>query len=262
MKKPKSDYAIQTVSNALRVLAAFRDQDEIGVAELSRRLGLHKNNVFRLLATLEEEGYIEQSEATERYRLGLSSLELGQSFARSRTLLAQARPILAELSAGCGESSHLGMIDADEVVHVDGRVPERLVITRLRVGNRLPVHCTALGKVLLGCAPEQEWQRFHRALSSGRTLDPRTRHTIVDPDKFFEHLRTVAGQGFALDLEECEEGLGCVAAPIRDATGEVVAAFSVSAPTFRASEEDLLARIAPSVTTAAARLSSELGWVH
>jgi DNA-binding IclR family transcriptional regulator len=262
MKKAKSEYAIQTVSNALRVLAAFRDEDEIGVAELSRRLGLHKNNVFRLLATLEEEGYIEQSESTERYRLGLASLELGQSFARSRTLLAQARPLLAELSAMSGESSHLGMIDADEVVHVDGRVSERLVVTRLRVGSRLPVHCTALGKVLLGCAPEQEWQRFDRGIPPERRLAARTRRTIDDPDKFFEHLRTVAGQGFALDLEECEDGLGCVAAPIRDATGRVIAAFSVSAPVFRATEEDLHVRIGPSVVAAAVRLSNELGWVH
>ena len=261
MKKPKSEYAIQTVSNALRVLAAFRDADEIGVAELSRRLGLHKNNVFRLLATLEEEGYIEQSEATERYRLGLASLELGQSFSRSRTLLAQARPILAQLCEALGESAHLGVIDLHEVVHVDGLVPERLVVSRLRVGRRLPVHCTALGKVLLGCAPEREWQRLDRSIAAGHSLWARTRRTIVDPAKFFEHLRAVAGQGFAIDYEECEEGLGCVAAPIRDATGEVAAAFSVSAPVFRAPEEELRDRIGGAVIEAAAGLSNELGWL-
>ena len=97
MKKPKSEYAIQTVTNALRLLDVFRDEEEVGVAELARRLGLHKNNVFRLLATLEEQGYIEQCPVSERYRLGIGSLELGHSFLRSRTLCGRARPILEEM---------------------------------------------------------------------------------------------------------------------------------------------------------------------
>ena len=91
MKKPKGDYAIQTVVNAMRLLEAFRDEEELGVTELSRRLSLHKNNVFRLLATLEQQGYIEQSAASDRYRLGVESLELGQAFLRGRTLLRRAR---------------------------------------------------------------------------------------------------------------------------------------------------------------------------
>jgi DNA-binding IclR family transcriptional regulator len=110
MKKPKSDYAIQTVTNALRLLDVFREEEEVGVAALARRLGLHKNNVFRLLATLEEQGYIEQSPATERYRLGIGSLELGHSFLRSRALLARARPILEALCEETGESVHLGLM--------------------------------------------------------------------------------------------------------------------------------------------------------
>ena len=96
--KPKSDYSIQTVSNALRMLESFYKSDELGVSELSRRLRLHKNNVFRLLATLEEHGYIEQSLETERYRLGTRCLELSQSFARGNALLQRAHPILNELA--------------------------------------------------------------------------------------------------------------------------------------------------------------------
>ena len=255
MKKPKSDYAIQTVTNALRVLGAFRDDDEIGVAELSRRLGLHKNNVFRLLATLEGQGYIEQSASTERYRLGIRSLELGQSFARSRSLLSRARPVLEELVAGTQESAHLAMLDGFEVVHVLGVAPERLVVAGLRIGRRLPIHCTALGKVLLGCSPESTWQAFDKEVVADERLPSRTERTIVDPDKFFEHIRSVAGHGFALDVEECEEGLCCAAAPVHDSAGRVVAALSISAPGFRAGEETLIREMCPAVTEAAERLS-------
>ena len=91
MKRSKSDYVIQTVTNALRVLEAFRDKEKIGVTELSRRLGLHKNNVFRLLATLQLHGYVEQRADSDRYGLGGGCLDLGQSFLRSRALLRKER---------------------------------------------------------------------------------------------------------------------------------------------------------------------------
>ncbi len=260
MKKPKSDYAIQTVTNALRVLGAFRDEEEIGVAELSRRLGLHKNNVFRLLATLEEEGYIEQSDVTERYRLGVRSLELGHSFARSRSLLSLARPVLDALSQATGESAHVALIEGFEVVHLDGVAPDRMLAGSLRIGRRLPLHCTALGKVLLGCSPESEREDFDRVVVCGGALPGRTERTITDPAKFFEHLRTVAVHGFSIDYHECELGLGCAAAPIHDASGQVVAALSVSAPTVRVSEEDLIRDVRPQVTAAADRLSANLGY--
>jgi DNA-binding IclR family transcriptional regulator len=260
MKKPKSDYAIQTVSNALRLLEAFRDDEEIGVAELARRLGLHKNNVFRLLATLEEQGYIEQSRETERYRLGIGSLELGHAFLRSRSLLARARPILEELCEVTGESVHLGMLHRFEVVHIDGAMPDRLVLTGLRVGRRLPAHCTALGKVMLGLAPDGQLESFDRAVASAGGLEERTPRTIVDPVKFFEHIRTAAGHGFAVDVGECEEGLVCAAAPVHDAEGRAVAALSVSAPGFRTSEDGLIRDLCPQVTAAAECLSHQLGY--
>jgi DNA-binding IclR family transcriptional regulator len=232
---------------------------EIGVAELARRLGLHKNNVFRLLATLQEGGYIEQDPRTERYRLGLAALDLGQSFLRSRPLLDRARPFLEELSEGTSESAHVGVLDDFEVVHLAGFAPDRLIVTPLRVGRRLPVHCTALGKVLIGYCPEAQREAYDRALTRN-ALVARTRATIVDPDKLIEHLRTVAGQGFAIDRDECEVGLACAAAPVHDASGRVAAALSVSAPSTRVSEEELLRDVLPRVTQAAERLSRELGY--
>lgn len=260
MRKPKGEYAIQTVINAMRVLEAFRDEEELGVTELSRRLKLHKNNVFRLLATLEQEGYIEQSADTERYRLGVRVLELGCSFTRSRSLLCSAQPVLEALAAESRETCHLGVLRDFEVVHMRGRQIERAVMTGLREGQRLPAHCTALGKVLIGCAPEELRQAYDRFLGATE-LEARTPHTIVDRHKLFDHLRGVGGRGMAFDLSECDEGLACVAAPVHAADGTVVAALSVSGPESRLDELRLRSETAPQVAAAADRLSKALGYV-
>jgi DNA-binding IclR family transcriptional regulator len=259
-KKPKSDYAIQAVANALRLLHAFRDEDEIGVAELSRRLELPKNNVFRLLATMEELSFIEQCRATGRYRLGLACHALGQSFIRSRRLLERARLVLDRLLEETGETVHLAVRDGFEVVHLDARTPAREIATRARTGRRAPVHCTALGKVLLGCSPERVWREFDEQVVKRGKLPQRTARSIDNPVKFFEHLRTVAGVGYALDLGELEDGLVCVAAPVHAEDGELVAALSVSAPLFRTGEAALDGDLRGKVVRAAEELSAAMGY--
>jgi DNA-binding IclR family transcriptional regulator len=259
-KKPKSDYVIQTVINALRLLEEFHSEDELGVTELSRRLKLHKNNVFRLLATLEQRDYIEQSPLNERYRIGARCLELGEAFCRSHSLLERARPILRDLARNVGETAHLALMTSFEVVHIDAEVFPQPILTSSRVGQRLPVHCTALGKVLLGSTTEQCRRSYDETVVAGHPLPRRTSATIVDPLKFFEHVRTVAGQGFALDFEECEEGLHCAAVPVYGRDGQVVAALSISGPAFRLGTDRCLRDIVPAVSESAARLSHDLGF--
>ena len=119
-KKDKSEYIIQAVSHALDLLEQFHGEvDELGVTELSKRLKLHKNNVFRLLATLESRGYIEQNRATENYRLGLKSLELGQTFVKQMGLLRQARPILDRIVQECNETAYVAIFKEGYVVYLD-----------------------------------------------------------------------------------------------------------------------------------------------
>ena len=259
-KKPKSDYVIQTVVHALRLLEKFHAEDELGVTELSRRLNLHKNNVFRLLATLEQRGYIEQSTTSERYRLSTKCLELGEAFRRSRTLLDRARPILRALAQTAGETTHLALMNSYEVVHIDAEVHEQAIVTASRIGERLPVHCTALGKVLLGLASEDCRRGYDETVVAGRILPRRTAATIVDPLKFFEHIRVVAVEGFALDLEECEEGLHCAAMPILGPEGHPVAALSVSGPSFRLGVDRLRREVVPMIGRSVEQLSRDLGF--
>jgi len=258
MTKPKSDYAIQTVQNALRLLEMFHDVAELGVSELSRRLDLHKNNVFRLLATLELDGYIEQSSASDRYRLGPRCLELGRAFARGSQLLERARPVLVSLARELGESAHLGVLHDFEVIHLDGEQPRQLLLAASRVGCRLPVHNTALGKVLVAHAdPASRIAYDERCVDRG--LDRATASTITDRDKLVEHLRGVASQGFALDLGEYEDGLACAAAPVFQEGGRCVGALSVSGPSHRLSEARLHDGVVPVLVAAAERLSHQLG---
>ena len=118
-RRKKSSYIIQSVTNGLDLLEEFRGEEtELGVTELSKRLGLHKNNVFRLLATLESRGYMEQNKVTGNYRLGLRVLELGQVFIKHMGLLKMARPILEEISEKCNETAYLGVIRDDLVIRV------------------------------------------------------------------------------------------------------------------------------------------------
>ena len=258
MSKPKSDYSIQTVSNALRLLEVFFDEPELGVSELSRRLGLHKNNVFRLLATLELGGYVEQSQANDEYRLGVRCLELGRAYDRSHGLIERARPVLAELVGELGETAHLAILSDFEVVHLDGVQPKRLLVTASRVGQRLPAHCSALGKVLVACAGADLHQDYHESvLAAG--LEAITPDTVVDGAKLSDQLQTIAAQGYAFDFGECEVGLNCAAAPVYDESG-LAAALSVSGPSVRLTQDALHQSVLPVLSGAARRLSEALGF--
>jgi DNA-binding IclR family transcriptional regulator len=258
MKRAKSDYSIQTVTNALALLEAFENEASLGVSELSRRLALHKNNVFRLLATLEERGFVEQEPGGDRYRLSLRCLELGGAFVRSRRLLREAQPLLDTLASELGESAHLAALSGFQVVHLAGAQSDQLLVAGMRIGRRLPAHATALGKALLAFSPEALRHAYDEHVVSGG-LVPRTSATLTDRMKLLEELHAVASRGVALDLEECERGVVCVAAPVVDGTGRLVAAISISGPRARLTEEALAGPVARHVAGCADSLSARLG---
>jgi len=257
-RKEKSEYMIQAVSHALDLLEQFHsdDVDELGVTELSKRLKLHKNNVFRLLATLESRGYIEQNKATENYRLGLKSLELGQTFIKKMGLLHQAKPVLEELVNECNETSYVAIFKDGYIVYLDV-VETRLTVRVVsRVGTRLPAYCTAAGKVHLAFMSDEELESF----LPNKELEAYTPLSITDRDELKRDLAKVVEQGYALDIEELDIGVRCVAAPIRDYTRRIVGALSISGPATRFSDERLEKELVPLVTRAAEELSTRLGF--
>jgi IclR family transcriptional regulator, KDG regulon repressor len=257
-RKEKSEYMIQAVSHALDLLEQFHgdDVDELGVTELSKRLKLHKNNVFRLLATLESRGYIEQNKATENYRLGLKSLELGQTFIKKMGLLHQARPVLEELVDESNETAYVAIFKDGYIVYLDV-VETRLTVRVVsRVGTRLPSYCTAAGKVHLAYMSDEEIESF----LPEQGLEAYTPHSITDRDALKKDLTKVAEQGYAFDIEELDIGVRCVAAPIRDYTRRIVGALSISGPATRFSDERLEKELVPLVTRASEELSTRLGF--
>src|SRR5215467_2945406 len=150
VRREKSNYTIQSVSHALDVMEQFNGNvDEIGVTELSKRLKLHKNNVFRLLATLEARGYIEQNKLTESYRLGLKCLQVGQAFIHQMGLLLQSRTILEDLAKSLKESVFVAVRKGTGIIPLDFVEPPRPVRVVSFLGTALPAHCTAAGKIYL-----------------------------------------------------------------------------------------------------------------
>jgi len=257
VRRKKASYVIKSVNNALDLLEQFNgDRDELGVTELSNRLNLHKNNVFRLLATLETKGYIEQNKATENYRLGVTSLELGQTFIKQLGFVRQAKPFLKEIVQECNEIAYLGMIRQDSVVCLDVEESNQIVKVANRVGWRLPIHCTAIGKVQIAYATEEELEKLG-ILDNMHRFTP---NTIVNSVEFIKHIKEVARLGYALDNEEYNPGVKCVAVPIRDYTGRVVGGISVPGPSFRMTDELLKEKIIPVLKAAGERISKSLGF--
>jgi DNA-binding IclR family transcriptional regulator len=147
VRREKSNYIIRSVSHALDVIEQFYgESDELGVTELSKRLKLHKNNIFRLLATLESRGYIEQNKATENYRLGVRSLQLGQAYIGRMGLLRQARPIMEALVKQCRESAYVAVSRRGGMVPLESVDADHPIRLASLIGETLPLHCTAAGK--------------------------------------------------------------------------------------------------------------------
>lgn len=256
-KKDKSEYIIQAVSHALDLLEQFHgDVDELGVTELSKRLKLHKNNVFRLLATLESRGYIEQNRATENYRLGLKSLELGQTFIKQMGLLRQAKPILEKIVKECNETAYVAIFKEGYVVYLDVVETDLTVRVVSRVGSRLPGYCTAAGKVHMAFMSDEELDQLY----PGNELKGYTPGTITSKTALRAELKKIAEQGYSLDNEELDLGVRCVAGPIRDYTRRIVGAVSVSGPSMRFSDERIQKELVPLVLHAAEELSTRLGY--
>jgi DNA-binding IclR family transcriptional regulator len=257
-KREKVNYTIQSVSHALDILESFtRTEDELGVTDLSKRLGLHKNNVFRLLATLEHRGYIEQNKATESYRLGPKTLQLGVIFIEQRECRRQARPILESLMAASGETAVVAVLRANKVIYMDSVETDRTVRAVSRIGAMLPAHCTAVGKSQLAALSPAELERLYPE----RDLPPLTERSIKTRDALLSELKKIAEKGYALENEECDLEVRSIAAPARDFSGNIIAAVGLVAPAARLTDERLdKGGVTTLLLEASRALSAKLGY--
>ena len=254
VRREKSNYIIQAVAHALDVLEQFHTDAELGVTELSKRLTLHKNNVFRILATLESRGYIEQNRSTENYRLGTKCLQLGQTYIQHMGLLQQAKPVLCEVVQSCRETAYVTVMRQGKVVPVDMVEPDQAVRIVSHIGESLPLHCTAAGKVHLAFETRED---ARRALLD--SLQTHTEQTVTDRTLLEAQLNEVAQKGYALENGEHLADVRTLAVPIRDYTRTVVGSLAVSGPAYRIGLERLEQELVPLAIQAGKELSSRLG---
>ncbi len=256
MRREKTNYIIQSVSHALDVLEEFAgDQEELGVTELSKRLKLHKNNVFRLLATLESRGYIEQNKTSESYHLGIRCLQLGRNFLNQMGLLKQAEPIIQGLADTTGETAFVAVLRRSHVIQVATVEADQPVRLTASVGDTLPLHCTAAGKVHLAHIPPAELLENYLG-----TLHRHTDNTLTDTASLQEHLRKVAEAGFAIEEGEHVRDVNAVAVPVRDYTRNVVSSLSIAGPAHRVGSSRMEEEIIPLVRQAGRDLSNRIGF--
>lgn len=226
---PAASTTVLAVEHCLELINALAANDAPrGITELGTELHLAKSTVYRLLQTLVKHGYAVQDPASGRYRLGLKFLEIGGVVQNGLSVRTIAHPHLQALMAATNETAQLGILDGREVVYADKIECARTIRMYSSVGRRSPLHCTALGKVLLAHQSEETL----RAILGGR-LTRRTSHSITAPRALRAELLQIREQGYALDDEEFEEGLRCLAAPARDYTGAVVASLGIAGPATR-----------------------------
>ncbi|GLV47579.1 transcriptional regulator [Thermus sp. LT1-2-5] len=245
-RREKGASEVKTLEKGLGVLEALAEHKEAGLSALAEATGLAKSTLYRLLQTLVRRGFAVEEGGV--YRVGPKAFAVGQAYPRP-DLLSAARPEMEALAEETGESVNLAVPWEGEALYLDQVEGRQLVRLFTAPGSRAPLHATGVGKVFLA----------YRGVPEGLRLTPFTPHTQTRLEGLLAELQEVRAQGYALDNEEKELGVRCVAAPVFGPTGEVVAAISLSAPASRLSLE-AARRLAPRVRAAAERASLRLGF--
>jgi len=251
-----SEGRLSSVTTAIRLLKAFSEtEEEIGVSALAQRLGVAKSTAHRLAVTLVAEGLLEQNPDTERYRLGLGLFGLGTLVRRRMDLSNEARPHLFDLREKTGETILLGVpAGAGEIMYVYNLESPHSLRMRSDIGVRRPAYCTAVGRAIFAFAGDAAIEKM-----IAQPLAQRTAKTTTQPDALRSLLAEVRTRDHALEDEESEPGIRCIAAPVRGATGSVVGAVGIAGPTQRLNLVALRALAAP-LTEATASISARLGY--
>src|SRR5215210_6454002 len=242
-----------TVDKALRILDLLGD-GELRLVDLSSKLGEHKSTVQRLLTTLQARGFVRQDEDSKRYSLGLKVLQLASATLADMDLREAAREPMQRLGDLTKETIHLSVFDEPHVVYIDKIESTFPIRMYSRVGARAESYCTGVGKALIAFLSDDEFERYLQRVSFTRF----TPNTITSTKELREEMARIRAQGYALDLQEHEEGVRCAAAPIFGLDGRVAGSISVAAPAFRKSENDIRA-LAPAVMATARQISDNLG---
>jgi len=254
-QKDRNSYVIQSVLQALDILEAFHpEQAGIGVAEIAARLGLSREATLRYLSTLERRRYLDHDLERGTYSLGVKALELACIFLHHRQLGREAEPFLDELAAASDETAYVAVRDGPRATYLHIRETSRTVRVATRLGQPIPLHSSAAGKVHLAFEPLDRVAEVTRA-----GLPAFTGNTMTDPRALEEDLHASAERGYAIDDQETLSGVRCVAAPVFDHSNQIVAGIGMSGPVERFSAKRIEQELATLLRDVSAGLSKRLG---
>jgi DNA-binding IclR family transcriptional regulator len=245
---------VQSVDRAISVLEILARRGAAGVTEIATEIAVHKSTAFRLLSALEERGLVEQTQERGKYELGFGIVRLAAAVPRRLDLVLQGRPVCERLAAEYGETVNIAVLRSHFVVNLDQAWGPAAVAAHNWVGQLTPLHATSSGKVLLAHQSPAE----RKALLDATGLPRYTEHTITARRALTAQLDAALADGFATTTEEYEPGLNAVAAPIRDHTGAVVAAVSLSGPAYRL-DVPRLAHVTAGLIAGAEEISARIG---
>ncbi|GAK60609.1 transcriptional regulator, IclR family [Candidatus Vecturithrix granuli] len=260
LPKAKPTNLIQTIERVADILDALAQYPGgMSLGELSENVQLPKGTTHRFLSSLIYFGFVRQETTTKHYSLGFKLVELGNRLLNQLDLREEARPFLVDLAQRIKETVHLVILDQQEIVYIDKLdAVNHDVGFRMtsRVGLRVPAHACASGKILLAHLSEEDLKQF----IATKELKKITENTISDPEILKEQLKKIRAQGFALDEQEREKGVRCVAAPIRNESGKVVAAISISGTTVHLTKKIIENELRKEVVATALAISRKLGF--
>jgi len=246
--------AVQSVDRAISVLEVLAHAGQAGVTEIADQLGVHKSTAFRLVAALEARDLVEQDVDRGKYRLGLGILRLAGATTARLDVVQEARPTARALATETGETVNIAVLNDGAALYLDQVAGSSAVQPHNWVGQRIPLHATSNGKVLLSGLSDAQIRDVIR-----RSLTAYTPKTVTDRSTLLAQVAQVRADGYAVVCDELEIGLTAVAAPLRNAHDEVVASLSVSGPTFRF-DADKVTGARQQVVALAEEVSRRLGW--
>lgn len=221
-----SEKGAQLIDRLLDILELLSlEKDGLGVTEIGNRTGLHKSTVHRIVSALAERGYIEKIPERSVYRIGLKLVDISSVYLNSVELKTEATPYLRELAAKFGQPAHLAILDGADAVYIDKVDILNNIRLYSQIGRRIPAYCSALGKCLLSGLHEVEIEEIVSRCSFKKFTDK-----TLDREELMHQIRAVQANGYAVDDEEHEEGIRCIAAPIMDYREKIVAAVSIAGP--------------------------------
>jgi IclR family KDG regulon transcriptional repressor len=260
----KGPAPIKAVFKTMKILECLSFERSLGITELTDRASAHlkgipidKSTVYRFLASFIELGYVYQDSQTEQYGLTLKLFEIGMSVLERLELWREAEPVVKEIARVTGETVHLATLDEDEVVYLGKVESTRTLRVSMmsRIGRSAPSYCTGVGKILLAYLTQE---RLERILKKEKPIQY-TDRTIVCRADLEQELSSIREKGYALDNEEHEIGVRCVAAPVRNNKSSVCGAVSISVPTVRLPDEEI-PRFRDIVVQAGDEISKRIGY--